>query len=209
MPESPNQRQSTIDTYNESADRLREYFRGIGPRENHIDLALELSESGPNPRIIEIGCGDGRDARAIAARTDSYLGFDISESMVQLAKDYVPNAEFVVADAAEFEFPDNIDIIFAFASVLHLDPEELNNLIQRATQALRPGGVFYISTKYRSAYAAEMKHDAYGSRLFHYYNEHIILDSAGSSFEVASLDHEYKGETEWLELALRKVGNSA
>lgn len=38
-------------------------------------------------------------------RTPNYLGIDYSEGMLKMAREYVPNAEFRLADVSEFEFP--------------------------------------------------------------------------------------------------------
>lgn len=202
---SENLRQTTVDSYNNSAQALAEYFRGIGPREYYIDKAIELAGSLDNPRILEIGCGDGRDAKAVARRTTNYLGIDISEKMVGLAREHVPEGQFEVADVAEYEFPDNLDVILAFASILHLNKRELAAVFGRAAKALRPGGIFYISTKYRPSYSEEIKQDQFGKRLFYFYNTDEIAELAGPNYEVAESWREIHGHTDWVEIALKKV----
>lgn len=39
-------------------------------------------------------------------RTPDYLGIDYSEGMLKMAREYVPNAKFKLADVSEFEFPE-------------------------------------------------------------------------------------------------------
>ena len=54
--------------------------------------------------IVDLGCGNGRQARALAAYVPRVVGLDCSESAVKRAteeSDGVPNAEFRVADVAE------------------------------------------------------------------------------------------------------------
>lgn len=199
-----NLRQQTIDTYNKSAKELAEYFRGIGPRVEHIETAFELAGSPQSARSVEIGCGDGRDAKEIVKRADWYLGFDISEELIKIAKTYVPEGQFEVADAATFEFPKNLDVVFAFASLLHLNRDEVKDVLARAYEALKPGGVFFISLKYRPQYVQEVKEDQYGTRLFYFYNADIIAELAGDGYEVAKTWREIHGHTEWFEIALKK-----
>lgn len=200
-----NLRQTTVDTYNNSAEALAEYFRGIGPREYYIDRALELAGSPESANILEIGCGDGRDAKAIVKRTPNYLGIDISEELVKLARAHVPDGRFEVADVANYNFPDDLDVIFAFASVLHLNRAELKSVFGRAAKALRPGGIFYISTKYRPEYSEEVKEDQFGKRLFYFYNADNIAELAGPDYEVTESWREVHGHTDWVEIALKKV----
>lgn len=197
-------RQETVNTYNRSAESLAEYFRGIGPRTEDIDIAFRLAGNPSRARVLEIGCGDGRDAKAIAARSGWYYGIDIAEAFVDMARQQVPDGTFEVADAVTFEYPAHLNIVFAFASLLHLDKTEVQTVCQKVHTALRPGGIFYISLKERPEYAEEIKQDEYGSRLFYFYNAGIIKELAGEGFQTASLSRKTIGSTDWFEVALQK-----
>jgi trans-aconitate methyltransferase len=198
-------KQITVETYDRRAPELAEYFRGIGTREKHIDYVLDLIGHPKDPRIVEIGCGDGRDAKSIVERTPNYLGFDISTGMIDIAKQYVPDGNFVVADAAGFEFPDDLDAIFAFASLLHLSKDEVRSIFSRAHIALKEGGVFYVSVKHAPAYHARIIRDQFGERLFYFYDEAQLGTLAGDGFEIVSSEIERKGNTNWVEMALRRI----
>lgn len=197
-------RQETIDTYNKSAKELAEYFRGIGPRVKYIDFAFELAGNPDNANVIEIGCGDGRDAKEIIKKTHSYIGFDISEELIKLAKKHVPTAEFVVADAVTFEYPEDLDIVFTFASLLHLNKEEVKMVFTKVNKALKPGGIFYISLKWSPRYRKTVKEDEHGKRLFYLYNAKIIKSLAGAGYKLEDTWREVRGHTDWFEIALRK-----
>lgn len=200
-------RQETINTYNRSAKELAEHFRGIGSRVRDIDLAIKLSNKLDNPFVVEIGCGDGRDAKEILKQTNNYIGFDISEELIKLAIKKVPKAHFEVADALNYKYPRNIDVVFAFASLLHLNKKEINNVLKKVHAALRPGGIFFISLKLRAEYTEELKEDKYGKRMFYHYNPEIITDLAGAWYEVVRTHKSFvAGSTsKWFEIALRKV----
>ena len=200
-------RQETINTYNKSAKGLAEHFRGIGLRTKDIDLAIKLSNKLDNPFVVEIGCGDGRDAKEILKRTNNYIGFDISKELIKLANKNVPKAHFEVEDALNYKYPRNIDVVFAFASLLHLNKEEIKNVLKKIHTALCPGGIFFISLKLRAEYTEEIKEDKYGKRLFYYYNSEIITDLAGVGYEAVSTHKSsVVGSTSnWFEIALRKV----
>lgn len=197
-------RKQTIDTYNTSAKELAEYFRGIGPREKYIEKAFQAAGNPLNARVVEIGCGDGRDAKVIAERAGWYEGSDVSSELIKLAKDYVPDASFVVADAVTYVFPEKINVIFAFASILHLDRKELATVLRNAYVALVPGGIFYISSKWAEAYKKDVKRDQYGARLFHFYNADIVEKLAEPSYMMVETWREVHGHTEWFELILQK-----
>ncbi len=202
-----NIKQQTIDTYNKSAQELAKYFRGIGSRTKDIDLAIKLADSPEEPRILEIGCGDGRDAKEIVKRSKRYTGFDISEELIKLARQYVPEGEFEVADAVDYDYPGGLDVVFAFASLLHLSKEEVRTVLEKVHESLKPGGIFFISPKLADEYTKKIKEDLFGTRQFYFYNPTIIRELAGDMYQVAKIDGGFitVGNTEWFEIALRRV----
>src|SRR3990167_2333211 len=199
-----NWRQETIDTYDRSARQLSEYFSGIGPRVSYIELAGKISGRQKNPKVVEIGCGDGRDAQAITERTANYLGFDISKAFIDIARKTAPEAHFEIADAVSFNYPKNQDIVFSFASILHLDREELEKVLHKVHACLKAGGVFYISSKHAEKYRSKIKEDKFGKRMFYFYNANIVKKLAGSKFTLITDFLEKRGDTVWFEMALKK-----
>src|SRR5580693_8526064 len=136
----------TIKTYGENAAAFAERFDGIGARINDIAETFEALKI-EHPSTLEIGCGNGRDALEILKRTDHYIGLDISEELISLAKEKNPGATFIVADIENYSFPKNLDAIFAFASLIHTPKEKLKKIFADAFSVLNEGGVFRVSMK--------------------------------------------------------------
>jgi SAM-dependent methyltransferase len=201
----------TVETYNQSAEALSEYFRGIGPRTEHINKAFELAGNPDNAKVLEIGCGDGRDAAEIVKRANWYIGFDISKSMIELAEQHVPDADFEVADAVHYNYPPDMDIVFAFASLLHIKNDDMGRVMNKVADSLRVGGIFYLSLKHAPQYTPTIKEDQHGRRLFYLYSEDEIQSIADVSgyFETVSLEKEVIGSTTWLEMALMRIEKPA
>src|SRR6185312_7570824 len=176
-----NLRQQTVDVYNDKAQDMAEKFRAIPPRVKDIELALRLAGNPKKPRILEIGCGDGRDAKEIFARAGWFLGIDISEELIKLARLHEPRASFEVADAVEFDYPHNLDAVFAFASFLHLNKAEVKIIFDKLTQAMKSGGVIYLSLKYAPHYKSEVNTDKFGTRQYYFYNPELIKKLAGKN----------------------------
>lgn len=200
-----NLREETVETYDKSAKELAKYFAGIGARAEDIELGFRLAGNPSKARVVELGCGDGRDAKEIVERAGWYEGMDISEGLLHLARKYVPNASFVQADAVTYKFPENLDIIFAFASLLHLNKTETQSVLMRALKALNPGGIFFISLKYSPEYTEKIKEDRYGRRQFFFYNPELIEKLAGKEYETVFKDFQTMGHTEWFTIALKKL----
>lgn len=200
-----NPHKTTIKTYDSSAKELAAYFQGIGPRVEDIELGLKLAGNPGKPRVVEIGCGDGRDAAEIVKRAGFYQGFDPSAGLLALARENVADADFVLADALSYEYPAHTDAIFAFASLLHVSKEDFAKVCKKVAASLRQEGIFFISLKERDTYEEEIKRDAYGERMFCYYNPELVEALAGEAFQPVYEDHQVIGKTKWLTIALRKT----
>ena len=198
-------KQITTNTYNRNAKDFAEYFQGIGPRIEDIDRAFNLAGNQKNAKVVEIGCGDGRDAEEIVKRTKNYTGFDISEELIKLAKIRLSKTQFEVADATSYKYPASLDIVFAFASLLHLNKEDVKAVLNKVQIALKPGGIFYISLKYAPSYQNKLKKSWIGRRMFYLYNPKLIKKLAGSGYQSVYENKGTIGKTEWFEIALKKM----
>lgn len=114
--------------------------------------------------ILDAGCGSGRDSKAFQEQSYRVTAFDASSQLVELARRHtgLPIGHRSFADVNEIAVYDGI---WACASLLHLPESELSRSLQRLWQALKPGGVFYLSFKYG---AGERQH---GGRHFTDANE--------------------------------------
>jgi SAM-dependent methyltransferase len=196
--------QETIATYDVSAVEMAEKFKGIGSRASDVSRAFELVGAPDNESVIEIGCGDGRDACEIVKYTDNYIGIDPSVGLLELARNRRLGATFVQADALSFNYPTEVDIVFAFASLLHVSKGDLRQVFAKIQTSLRHAGIAYISLKERTEYTSEIQSDEFGQRLFYYYTVPDVQEAAGSGFQTVYEDHQHIGKTDWFTLALQK-----
>lgn len=204
-----NERELTVDTYNRSATEFSEYFSSVGSRVSDVERGFALAGNPDGAVVVELGCGDGRDAREICKRATWYHGVDNSSEMIRIAlgSNVAPDTslrEFLVSDMLEYEIPEGTDIVFAFASLLHLNRDEVALISDRVAKALRPGGIFYISLKFKPEYDEEIKVDQFGTRQFFYYSPDLFKELAGPYFDAVYEDFQTIGSTEWFTLALKK-----
>ena len=117
-----------IEIYNQSAKEYAEKFIKAGPRINDVNHLFELSGKN-NPRVLELGCANGRDIEEIFKKTDNYLGVDGSEELLKLAILRNPQVEFLLSDFNDLNFGKNsFDIVIDFASLFHLDDIEFKRI---------------------------------------------------------------------------------
>ncbi len=192
----------TIDTYNKSAQALARKFNDLGVRISDIEEVFNLLNK-ENSKVIEIGCGNGRDAEEIIKHTNDYLGLDISEELIKLAQEKVPQGNFLVADVTSFEFPKNMDIIFAFASLIHLNREDLKKVLDKIYRNLNSKGIVRISMKYSDEYKEVTKEDEFGIRTYYHYSLNDIKELSYQFHLLKNLENDLRGQ-KWIEIMLQK-----
>lgn len=116
---------------------------GIGPS-RHLDAFLDRLESGA--RVLEIGCGTGRDGARILERGFALDATDGVPAMVAKANErHDVGARLMRFDELEAEA--EYAGIWAHACLLHCPREELPGVLSRIHRALKPGGWHYASYK--------------------------------------------------------------
>jgi SAM-dependent methyltransferase len=198
----------TKSTYDASAAELAEFFAGFGSRKEEIDRACDTVQTGASSlTVLELGCGDGRDAGDILVRAGDYIGIDYSRELIALAKAKHPDyAEaFQVANMKDFAVkPAEYDVIFAFASFLHLSREELGVLLRRYCEALKEGGVMCMDFKYADNYERRQQVDRFGERIFYYYHPNEVIAMLPDEMREVNRRLFQKGSTKWFGLTVRK-----
>ena len=91
--------------------------------------------------LLELGCGNGDDARELARRF-RVTGVDVSAEQITRARANVPEATFVQADFTELELPEaSFDAVAAFYVLNHVPRERLAPLFRSIHEWLVPGGL--------------------------------------------------------------------
>lgn len=105
-----------------------------------------LSLLSPGARILDAGCGSGRDARLFSLAGFQVTAFDASRKMAELAQVHsgLPVQQLRFRDVT---FEGEFDGVWASASLLHVPLVELRDSIQPLIRALRPGGILFCSFK--------------------------------------------------------------
>ncbi len=103
-----------------------------------------------NADVLDIGCGQGRDALFIARRGHHVVGVDMSPTgIAQLLEDASAenlNIEGVVADLREYEPDREFDVVVADRTLhMLLDAEVRLQVLARLCKAVRDGGYMLIA----------------------------------------------------------------
>ncbi|MBR3039950.1 MAG: class I SAM-dependent methyltransferase [Lachnospiraceae bacterium] len=98
-------------------------------------------------RILDAGCGSGRDSKAFIGQGYSVVAFDASREMCKKAAELL-GQEVWQMRFDEMAFEDEFDGVWACASLLHVSENEIDDAIQRIKTSLSDNGILYASFKY-------------------------------------------------------------
>lgn len=135
---------STVSHYQQHAEGFRE-----GTKDHDVSQNVEaLLRHLPGPfkqRILDLGCGPGRDLAAFVARGHLPVGLDGAAAFVAMAR-ATTGCEVWHQDFLTLELPnERFDGIFANAVLFHVPTQELGRVLKDLRRALVAGGVLFAS----------------------------------------------------------------
>jgi ubiquinone/menaquinone biosynthesis C-methylase UbiE len=107
---------------------------------------VEILQTLKFDRVLELGCGTGKNTRWLLSKTKRIVAVDFSKAMLEKARKKIndPKVLFVQADLREdWRFADEKFDLITFSLVLeHIN--DLGSIFKNASEALLPGGYMYI-----------------------------------------------------------------
>ena len=98
-------------------------------------------------RILDLGCGSGRDSRHFIKAGYEVTAVDASQAMAKLAEK-TAKIPVRVMKAEEINYNHEFDGIWACAVLLHVEKKKMQGTIERVMKALKKDGTAYFSWKY-------------------------------------------------------------
>lgn len=135
---------ATIAYYNRAAQSFWEGTRNHDVGQNYAAL-LEAIEGTPPYRILDLGCGPGRDLRHFRTLGHTAVGLDGAREFVEMARSH-SGCEVLHQDFLAMALPaGHFDGVFANASLFHVPSRELPRVLRELAEALKPRGVLFCS----------------------------------------------------------------
>lgn len=192
----------TIDSYDKFAKELANKFDAIGIRVKDVERTFSYVKK-ENPRVLELGCANGRDAQEMLKRTKSYIGVDGSKELIKIAKEKLPQAKFIVNVFNKLEFPSHsFDIVFDFASLMHFDKDELTKMLKKISHWLDNDGVLLLSMK--EGEYSQFLSKGFGERIQYNYQADDILSITADDFEMLNLERMNTNNQDWFTMILKR-----
>ena len=133
----------TLTHYNQHADS---FWNGTKDHDVSQNRDALLQHIGGKPsRILDFGCGPGRDLKIFRDAGSEAIGLEGAERFVQLARDY-SGCEVWHQDFLHLQLPrEYFDGIFANAALFHVPSQELPRILKELWATLKPSGVLFSS----------------------------------------------------------------
>lgn len=111
-----------------------------------------------NAYILDFGCGSGRDSKYFLDNGYKVKAIDGSIEMCKLASKYI-NQEVTCMEFKKLNDINTYDAIWACSSILHIEKENLSDILTKMISSLKVNGIIYTSFKIGTGY--EIKEGKY------------------------------------------------
>lgn len=136
--------QDTIGYYEQNAEQFAEGTVSVDFTEIQNRF---LDKLGNRARILDFGCGSGRDTKYFLEQGCQVEAIDGSAELCRLACAYT-GIEVKQMLFQDLDAVGKYDGIWACSSILHLPPDELRDVLGKMKKALKDRGIIYMSFKY-------------------------------------------------------------
>ena len=175
----------------------REYYWGKKPSAI-CDKIIEIirPSSDFRPKLLDLGCGEGRNAVYFAKHGFEVVGLDLSlvglEKTKRYAKEVGTHVETIHADIVSYQLADTYDIIFSTGTLHYLPPKVRNQHFQNYKNYTSRNGINAFSAFVTKAFiprAPDAEENAYlykSGELMSYYWDWEILHCVEEIFDCMS-----------------------
>ena len=158
-------------------------------------------------KILDLGCGSGRDSLAFLRKGYQVEAVDGSSELCRLASEFIGQPVRCM-DFEELDYEEEFDGVWACASLLHIEKASIQSVLAKVHRALKPGGVMYFSFKRGTSERMA------GERFFNDYTEDTVktLFTTENGWQLLDLFitgdvREGRKEEQWVNGVVRKEKN--
>lgn len=126
-----------------------DYYWGLEPAPFLNDLLEVASKPTTDVKVLDIGCGEGKDAVYMAEHGCKVTAFDITESGIRktklLADKRGVKVNAFVADINDFNIDEKFDIIYSTGTIQYLFDDCIPSFFEKVKAMVNVGGYIYFN----------------------------------------------------------------
>ena len=172
-------------TYDAIAVKYEEEAKDDWKNKDIIDKFLRYLNN--NSSILDIACGTGELLKYYDNKGFKTTGIDISESMIKITKNKVPNAKIINKSLYNIdEIDEKFDGISATFIFVHIPKEKINEVISKINNRLIKNGIFFtvFTTSQKEGLQKEPLDNNYNYYVVNYSNKEICEILKNNGFEI-------------------------
>lgn len=164
-------------------------------------------------KVLDAGCGSGRDTMLFLQGGFDATGIDLSSGLIEEAKKENPECKFLVGDMRHLPFPNNdFDGVWASASLLHFETrQDVEKSIQEFNRVLKKHGILYVSVKLQTGKektGLEEDKRFTEPRFFQYFTQdeiHELIKDGGFTISISTIEQSRsRADIKWVQIIAKK-----
>lgn len=133
----------TVDFYNQNAEQYASTTLNLDVNKEVVNFLNGIPFAG---KILDAGCGSGRDLKNFKSLGYDVVGIDASEELVKIATKN-SGAPVHCKGFLDVDWKDEFDGVWCMASLLHLNKVELKEALEKLGDSMKSKAKFYASFK--------------------------------------------------------------
>ena len=192
----------TLNYYDNNIDSYKKLWLDDFSSNYNFDIPdIFLSYLNKNSKILDMGCGTGRDSKYFKELGHIVKSIDGSLEMCKIASNLL-NEEVEQLNFLDINYNNEFDGVFACASLLHLSNEDLLIVLNKISNALKENGILYTCFKYGESTRLD------NGRFYNDMNEEKFLNLINNINNLKILKtwvtEQYKTDTKFINYIIRK-----
>jgi SAM-dependent methyltransferase len=144
MPDAADQNARVLDQFGRQAEAYAALVRQIAERQPSLEPLIETTRPTPQDRVLDVGCGPGHRAAALAPLVAHVTGFDLTPAMLDQARvlqaqTRLANLAWEQGDATALPFADGAFTLVLSQAMFHHAADPAGTLAEMA-RVCAPGG---------------------------------------------------------------------
>ncbi len=124
------------------------YYWGTEPAD-FCDELIKLCPPSPDKKVLDIGCGEGKDAVYMASKGYSVTAFDVAENGIKktfrMAKENGVEINAYVDDINTFETDEQFDIVYSTGTIQYLFDENKKAFFDKIERITKKNGFVFFN----------------------------------------------------------------
>lgn len=192
----------TLNYYDNNIDSYKKLWLDDFSSNYNFEIPdIFLSYLNKNSKILDMGCGTGRDSKYFKELGHIVKSIDGSLEMCKIASNLL-NEEVEQLNFLDINYNNEFDGVFACASLLHLSNEDLLIVLNKISNALKENGILYTCFKYGDSTRVD------NGRFYNDMNEEKFINILTNVEDLKILKtwvtEQYKTDTKFINYIIRK-----